>query len=149
MIPLGWCFTTRQRDEDAHWWDTDPEVRARNLRWEDSLDSVLRHEYGNAPAPQRRKDDSDVHPLIRYGVRVGIPSVMAALLVYWLTMKIDAKLEDNTSMLRNHAMATTALAEQATRSERLMERAVALMFVQCFNAAKSAAERGECSRASR
>lgn len=136
-----------KRVDDEHWWDADPVVRKRNRDFEDRLEAVLSDDF--TEPPQRRKDDSDVHPLIRYGVRVGIPSVMAACLVYWLVMKIDAKLDASLEMARTHSIMTASIAEQGNRTERLLERAVALMFAECFNGASTDAERRECRDANR
>lgn len=137
MFPL-FTFQSRRRDEDEHWYDPDPIVRARNKRFEADLDRVL-DDYS---PPQRRKDDSDVHPLIRYGVRVGIPSVMASCLVYWLVMKLDTKLDTHTDLMRDHMIASS-------RTEQLMEKVAALMLVQCVNTATDSDERADCARASR
>ncbi len=92
--------------------------------------------------PRQDKDEQSVHPLLRYVVRVGIPSVMASLLVYWLVMKLDAKLDTHSMLMREHMTAST-------RMELLMEKVVALQLVQCVNGAVSAGERADCSRASR
>ncbi len=93
-------------------------------------------------APQRDKDESSVHPLLRYAVRVGIPSVMASLLVTWLVLKLDKKLDTHSTLMREHMVASS-------RMELLMEKVVALQLVQCVNGAVSAGERADCSRASR
>ena len=86
--------------------------------------------------------------LVRYGVRVGIPSVMAALLVYWLTMKIDAKLENSQDMIRQHAAmsqaAIASITDRLERSDRMQTVVVNLLRAGCVNAAKSYDERNRC-----
>ena len=139
---LLWSFMSRHRDEDE-WWHARPDLDRY---------SALRDEMGERVSyepPRQRKDDHDVHPLIHYGMRVGIPSAMAALLVYWLVMKLDTKQDVALELARTHAAMTMQMADQATRTERLMERLVLITVANCMNTAKSSLERGDCARASR
>jgi len=140
---FGLLFSRRYDDE---WLTVRPDL-SRYATLKEEMDERDRLNY--EPPRHRRKDDSDVHPLIRYGVRVGIPSVMAACLVYWLVMKLDTKQDAALELARTHATMTTMMTEQSSRIERLMEISVALQTAQCYNDADTVDERRQCGLASR
>lgn len=134
-----------RRDEDQHWWDPDPRQRQRNKELDDQIDRIV-NGYP-METPRRRKADDDMNPWIKLALQVGVPAVIALFLVQQLAAKFDAKLDVNMDMLREHTKVTEAVVQRVTRQELYLDRLVSLTYAQCYNSAKSTAERSMCQQA--
>ena len=148
MIPLGWWFTTRRRDEDEHWWDRDPAVRQRNRDWEDRLESVVPKYH----APRQDSDDEMSHvwpTVLKFGIIPGAFLYMLYLTTGEMRKDIqEIKITQQASVHEQRQVASE-LRSSTIRGEQSQSVIIDLLRAQCVNAAKDQQERGECLRAGR
>lgn len=139
-------LTFARRVEDEHWWDADPTIRARNLRFEEQLEQTL-----FAKEPPQRKDDRDVAPWLKYAVQFGLPAMLGTAVVAWVlhdatgSLKVMIELQRQTlESGRTMQMEHTIIRERLDRAERSQGVMIDILRAACWNDAKTQADRDRC-----
>ncbi len=122
-------------DEDEHWWDPDPSVRARNVRFEDELDRALTMTPMNG---------NGSHATLKAWAQVigmiGIPGVMAMWLVYVGSTEIPQIRRQQETI----ATEQRALRERQERVIELMNTLINVTQQACYNAGRDDNARQRC-----
>lgn len=136
-----------KRSDEEHWWDRDPEVRARNLRLERSLADLMHG--GDEPPESRGK--VEMLPLLAAALKYGLtPVLLAWLLILGVTefrSDLKASRDDARTALATVERHAHETIQRMDRYDRTQERIVNLLRAQCINTAKNTQERNDCLRA--
>lgn len=136
---------SRRRSEDEHWWDRDPALRARNLRFEARLNSLI------DPDDEPPRGGGDMPELIKAVLKFGVLPGMTVWLVFMGATEFRKDLSEHTKDNRRDMTIVLERMERSDRQQEQMvrqqEQIVRLLYAGCINAARNGSERGECNRA--
>lgn len=129
--------TSQRREEDEHWWDPDPSVRARNRRFEVALDRVV---AGESRPPIFNGHTATVKAWAQAIGIIGIPGAIAGYLVYMGSTELPRISRQNDTIIAE-------VRQSRERTEQLIDLTNTLIRVaqrSCSNAARDDNARQRC-----
>lgn len=139
---FGLVMASRRRDEPPPWYDADLSSRARNQRFEDTLERVLDTDY----QPPQPNGDNHMQGLITSILKFGVLPGLAVWLIYMGVTEYRVVGARSLQIIEQHAQEST---QRMDRFDRTQEQIVDLLRADCVNGAKTPTERDRCLEAGR